>query len=48
MPRSGLINVTTTGAALGAEVHEFDPRTIDDNVFDAIYRAGLDYQELLF
>jgi len=48
MHRSGLINVTTTGSALGAEVHEFDLRTIDDNVFNAIYRAWLEYQVLLF
>jgi taurine dioxygenase len=48
MLHKGLITVTATGAALGAEVHGLDLRTIDDDVFDAVYQTWLDHQVLLF
>jgi len=42
------IRVVPTGAALGAEVKGVDLREIDDRAFEAVHRAWLDYQVLLF
>jgi len=42
------MRVQPTGAALGAEVHGVDPRALDGVAFDAIHRAWLDHQVLLF
>jgi taurine dioxygenase len=46
--RIGDIAVAPTGAALAAEVHGVDLRTIDEAGFAAIHRAWLDHQVLLF
>jgi taurine dioxygenase len=41
------ISVSPTGAALGAEIRDVDLRTLDEETFNAIYRAWLDHQVLL-
>jgi taurine dioxygenase len=48
MPPDRLITVTATGTALGAEISGVDLRTMDNETFQAIHRAWLDHQVLLF
>src|SRR5437016_6825773 len=42
------ITVIPTGAALGAEVHGIDLRTLDDRAFARVHAAWLEHQVLLF
>jgi len=42
------IEVVPTGAALGAEIHGIDLRSIDDGAFGEIYQAWLDRAVVLF
>jgi taurine dioxygenase len=42
------LDVIPTGSALGAEIRGVDLRSIDTPVFEAIHRAWLDHQVLLF
>ena len=48
MPVNASLEVVPTGAALGAEVRGVDLRSVDEPAFDAIARAWLDHQVLLF
>src|SRR5262249_46455455 len=48
MSPASLISVIPSGAALAAEVSGVDLRSIDDQMFAAIYQAWLDHQVLLF
>jgi taurine dioxygenase len=47
MPSAPAIDVIPTGAALGAEIHGVDLRSIDDAAFRAIYQAWLDHSVVL-
>jgi len=47
MPSAPAIDVIPTGAALGAEIHGADLRSIDDATFRALYQAWLDHSVVL-
>jgi len=47
MPSAPAIDVIPTGAALGAEIHGVDLRSIDDATFRALYQAWLDHSVVL-
>jgi alpha-ketoglutarate-dependent taurine dioxygenase len=45
---AGRVRIRPTGAALGAEIQDVDLRALNEELFDAIHRAWLDHQVLLF